>query len=975
MKKLYRLITSGRSIDDEILSLLQDIGNELRKSDPRGAFATASKYLPQIITAYNVLFANRYQTGSVRAEAQNKAISTITKVLDNARPNDISVSGFLSRLTEIRGLSQIQPRAFPETTTPVQDPENPGWLKFPGVNLLATQYGVSVAQQLGNWVRQKRVPKSDKEETLILGNKEPWDLFRQLAAQLFHNDSSIPTSQQLGLQPLGEKRELDTTVKPISITSLNTGNEKYWNVHKKKDLPPGIRITFQPSDTNFWKIRDFVAKGEEAFSDARIGQHIIDIYDLDAYKLQSLSKMLTATGYGQFVGPLNDLILKFTGKSYGDIAEERAKDKKGQPLPPKLVNNAMDRNLGLDKNTKLITANTPFDENFRQTLSENYPGAFNPNTLSARQIAAQQQGVHFMITRQSSVEADAPGSGKTVMTIVAADYATKVWGEYSNGNYQKVLVFTPPQLVDEHWTNDIDNADPASHKSDKPTQYLGPDEAGKVLVVNNFATLQKAKQSGDWNSKKWIVVPYSALGMTADANQLAQALANEVKQKTFALSMADEIQTQKDFGEHVDSASDTLKNMDLILSGSMDKAGTLNLPHRVAMSGTPADNSPADMFSVMRATRHPVIYNDNTTQLYQQGFVAQIMGNKNLKQYKETENNIERGDLALNELVNWAKNTDPKQRDANLRMFGETFIRRTKKDIRPDMPDKAPREQTHVQTAEQWPEVKGPNAKQKQDRQMALAKIGSTVSSAVQYLTDNPDKKVFIVSYYPEVVDRLANGINQFLGHGTAAAVHGGTDDKTRSNVARSFQNGHQLVQGMPFRAACYSLGIGAVGLNFASAQKIIFNDIDWNPSKNLQADDRIHRINMPATQIAERQYMIIPGTRDEEKFNRVMRKERVNDTFHKTLESVTTNGLQPEMADAFMVEMIDEMMFEFNRDDMAQIGNEKGKLDQLIDIRKQELMHHFAQQRVHVPRKRKTAPPVAASNWFKQLRLAAQSR
>jgi hypothetical protein len=968
---------AGQSIDDVCLALLRDVADQVRNANTnpklRGVLDPKKQQtlLNNLVSAYNGLFAVRYQSSPERTQKFSKAYDLLAKAVPTL--NDPQ---FTARFNDMRGLLQIQPKMVGESTTPIQDPEEPGWLKFPRVNFQASTYGKYIAQQMGDWVKQKRIPKSVDEETLILGKKEPWDLFRQLAPLLFHNNEAIPTSHELGLPPMEQERPFDQSVLPISITPLNYGGKQHWNVHKQQELPQGIRIQFNPQDHNFWKIRDYVAKGEEPFTDARITPGIIDIYELDPYKLQALSKTLSTMGYGQWVGPLNDLMQQFTGKSYGEIQEERNKKEKGQILPPKQINNGIDRNLGTDGHTQLITAGIPFDEAFQSKLLQEYPNVFNPQRFTGDQIRAQQQGSHFMLTRQSSVEADEPGAGKTPQTIVAADLATKMWGQATGGMHQKVLVFTPPPLVEEHWTTDM--SDPQNPKVAKPIQYLGEGEQDNILIARTFANWQNAATSGELNKKKWVVVPYSALGMTADASQLATALSAAVKQKMFAASVADEIQMQKDFGASVDSASRTLKNLDIILSGSMAKGGELNLPHRIALSGTPADNSPADMYSIMRATRHPVIYNDFKVQQYQDGFVKQIMGGDNLDSFKETENNIERGDLALNSLVEWGMSTTPEQRDANLRLFGETFIRRTKQQMRPDMPPKADRLETPVQTQEQWPEAKGPQAKQKQDRAMAIAKIPHTVKAAVEYLSQNPNKKAFIVSYYPEVVDQIAKGINAAIGEGSAASVHGGTDNALRQKVARAFQNNQPLAQGVPFRAACYTLGVGAVGLNFSTAQRIIFNDIDWNPSKNLQAEDRIWRIDMPADQIAERQYIIIPGSRDEEKYKRVMRKERVNSRFHHVLQSVSEAGVQPEMADQFLVEIIDEMMFEFNRDQVAWHQEQQTNLDGLIQQRKEELLQYFTQQRATKRPSRGTKPktkvlqPAAASMpWYRRLKVS----
>jgi hypothetical protein len=1039
---------AGESAADAVLRTLTNVMNDIRSNKLRLTAPIAAKLQKDITTAYNVLNGVKYESSQERAIAMNKALDVLNKNL-GSNPQ------YSSQIAGLKEMAKAQPYRY-EEPAPVRCDANGltdqqgEYIKFPTVDFTKQPGGGAVLKALGGWAVTKPIPRAEltqhtqpgAAETLVKANEEPWDLFCKMSGYIFHNNENIPSSEQLGLEPLGEEKDVDFNPKHLRIIPLNTqGGTQSWNFHRPqkpstknpnpdpKYLPPAIRIIFEPDDHNFWKVRDYIVKGDTAFGDARIGQGQIDIYELDAVKIQQLSKRLSAWGYGADVGPLNALLEKFTGKTYGQVEGEIAKKEKSVPLSVKAIQNGIDRNLGLDGHTKLITAGIPFDDEFKESLK--YNDILNPQALrdsiwkdstlpeetimayAANMVEAQQKAVHFMLTRQSSVEADVPGAGKTPITIAFADQAQKRWSAATGGKHSKILVFTPPQLLAEHWTTDTSNPDPKKHIFSKPAQYLGektqnPDGSigDLILQVPNFTEFQKAQSDGRFEAARWIVVPTSAISQIEEGERkrLIQALTAAVNAKTFAASMADELQLNKSNAESIKDSSKTLSAMDAILSGSMGSGGELNLPHRVAMSGTPADNSPADIFSLMRAVRSPYVYNDKTPQQYQSGFVQQVMGMDRdaLDKFKARSDGsqTEQGTQAYDQMFNWAKSTTPELRDANLRLFGTTFIRRTKKDMRPDMPPKAERKAIKVNLPKTWTDNLGST----QNKQMALAKVDTTVAHAIEYLgpKENTEPRMFIVSGSPEAAQNIANKINATLGLGTAAAVTGekpGDFEKqfSRGFIAEAFKRKQDLVPGVYFRAAVYSQKVGAVGLNFKSAQRVVFNDFDWNPSMNLQTEDRIWRIDMPADQIAEVYYMVIDNTPDADKYDRVGKKEKLNARFHEALESITNPPIDLEtgqakdsqrMADDFTVDVVEELMSEFDPnssviDNTNTVdANARITLKEYMERRNNELRQLFSQQRSgSTPKARKPAPsmpaapvmpsmPVAA-NWYGRLKIA----
>lgn len=68
----------------------------------------------------------------------------------------------------------------------------------------------------------------------------------------------------------------------------------------------------------------------------------------------------------------------------------------------------------------------------------------------------------------------------------------------------------------------------------------------------------------------------------------------------------------------------------------------------------------------------------------------------------------------------------------------------------------------------------------------------------------------------------------------------------------------------------------GGVGLNLTAADTVIFFDSDWNPTQDLQAMDRAHRLGQERPVTVYR--LISPGTIEERMLVRAQQKSRIND-------------------------------------------------------------------------------------------------
>jgi SWI/SNF-related matrix-associated actin-dependent regulator 1 of chromatin subfamily A len=67
-------------------------------------------------------------------------------------------------------------------------------------------------------------------------------------------------------------------------------------------------------------------------------------------------------------------------------------------------------------------------------------------------------------------------------------------------------------------------------------------------------------------------------------------------------------------------------------------------------------------------------------------------------------------------------------------------------------------------------------------------------------------------------------------------AIHGETKNEDRQKIVERFQHGH-------LKGVAITIAAGGTGLTLTRSSTVLFVDLDWTPSANVQAEDRCHRI------------------------------------------------------------------------------------------------------------------------------------
>lgn len=269
----------------------------------------------------------------------------------------------------------------------------------------------------------------------------------------------------------------------------------------------------------------------------------------------------------------------------------------------------------------------------------------------------------------------------------------------------------------------------------------------------------------------------------------------------------------------------------------------LKTRYKTACSGTPADNKPHDLWSIMNwlwpsyYRSYWKFYNHYMTfeVQYPQGY-HKITGVKNIASL-------------LNEMSPW-------------------YIRRLKEDMLPELPDKyytrlmvelAPQQRTAYNKMKKdliaWvgehedqplvaPVVIAQLCRLQQfalsytqfdDSGNLIASDPSAKLDALMDLLDDSDEPIVVFSQFKGILELFAKRLDKAK---ISYRVYTGDAQvkKTRDQGIKDFQKGDARV----FMA---TIAAGGEGITLTRASTVVFLDRSWSPAKNKQAEDRLHRI------------------------------------------------------------------------------------------------------------------------------------
>lgn len=295
----------------------------------------------------------------------------------------------------------------------------------------------------------------------------------------------------------------------------------------------------------------------------------------------------------------------------------------------------------------------------------------------------------------------------------------------------------------------------------------------------------------------------------------------------------------------------------------------LKTSYKTALSGTPADNAPQDLWSVLNWL-YPMIWTSYWTFFryfvkIKGHTVGQCMAEGCVKNHKR----------AYREIVGVG---NVEELHAAIESY---YIRRQKEDVLEDLPDKyyttievelGPKQRkiytqmknemlawvgkheeepcaapiivaqltrlkqfalafAEIITVNKFDSVKGETV---QVRKVRLSEPSSKLDALMELIEDHPDKKFVVFSESKQIINLLeARLIKAKVAH---VCLTGDTTQRDRPKVIDEFQLGDARVFAGTIQA-------GGEGITLTASSTVVFLDRTWNPSKNKQAEDRCHRI------------------------------------------------------------------------------------------------------------------------------------
>jgi hypothetical protein len=380
-------------------------------------------------------------------------------------------------------------------------------------------------------------------------------------------------------------------------------------------------------------------------------------------------------------------------------------------------------------------------------------------------------------------------------------------------------------------------------------------------VQDQFATEIKELLGDDYDDQistsptspaKWTVVRYSDFQLN---NEKTREKIKTLMNHNITAVALDEVHNVKS------STNNTGKNIYEI---------TKNVPFVWGASATVASNNADDVHNQLKMINHR-------------------LGKLSSEEFKEV----------------FGSNDDPNKSTINAENLNKwlyksgVYIRRTKKDVREDMPlkniydigihadniaiERGVRERVkgYKDSENQFSLLQAARA------EIAIAKADMSSNRAADFIRQN--EKVLVFSNFKEssasifqILSRYCEQINEELGTSYYITSYLGSDgDKGRKKNEQTFKNDPNCM------GLVISTKIGGTGVDFPNiASNVIMNDYDWTPASATQSEGRTHRIS--SLNESNVYYMVADNNMDRRLYEKVQFKRRISEIVERSRKNIS---------------------------------------------------------------------------------------
>ena len=493
----------------------------------------------------------------------------------------------------------------------------------------------------------------------------------------------------------------------------------------------------------------------------------------------------------------------------------------------------------IEKPTSLIDLNIDYEK--YNKLSEKY-------NIKLKEL--QKESIEFLLKNKKCILANGMGTGKTITTVVAA----------MESGAKKILIICPASLKSTwkreicYYNNETDVTIINGSKWETNTRFT----IVNYDILDNFYKVptelvfeEKTLEDGTISR-----IPKMIKGTNG---KKVQKTRKSLKKDTIKKCLEESPMFLENFDCVVlDEAHKLSNNTSIRYRTIEDFLKRSNIPYVFLLTGTPLTNKPMNLYHILK------LIDADITRDYQY-YVKRYCDGKTLKLKTGKEIMLSNGATNLDELKEKIKHvyirilltemTDMVNKEIETRYYDLTPSQMNRYNKLWEEYLKAQEEQGNDNSEDYRQLVEGILVRQYLAKEMT----SNTIQLVNEKLEDG--EKVIIVCTFSEEIGILKKY------YGDKCVVYDGKMTlKQKDKAEYEFMNNPKIKVFIGQIIAC------SVGLTLTAAHTLIFNSYSWVAADNLQAQDRIYRINQTHDVLCI--YQLFNDSISQNMFDKVMRKE-----------------------------------------------------------------------------------------------------